>query len=71
MTKTRRTFTPEERLSIIQEGQREGHAETLRKYNISPSLYARWRRKYLHDGIEGLKNRYKRIHGTRMVFRLH
>jgi putative transposase len=61
MTTTRRKFTPEERLSIIQEGQREGRAQTLRKYNISPSLYDKWRSKYLRDGLEGLKPRYKRI----------
>jgi putative transposase len=61
MTKNRRKFTPEERLSIIQEGQREGRSQTCRKYNISPSLYDRWRHKYLQDGMEGLKGRYKRI----------
>jgi putative transposase len=61
MTTTRRKFTPEERLSIIQEGQREGRAQTLRKYNISPSLYDKWRSKYLRDGLEGLKPRYTRI----------
>jgi putative transposase len=61
MTKTRRTFTPEERLSIIQEGQREGRSETCRKYNLSTSLYDRWKRKYLEHGIEGLKSKYKKI----------
>ena len=61
MSKIKRTFTPEERLSIVQEGQREGRSETLRKYNVAPSLFDRWRRKYLNDGIEGLKSRYKRI----------
>jgi transposase-like protein len=61
MTKTRRLFTPEERLSIVQEGQREGRAATVRKYNIAPSLYDKWRHKYLNQGIEGLKNKYKRI----------
>jgi transposase-like protein len=61
MTKTRRFFTPEERLSIVQEGQREGRAATIRKYNIAPSLYDKWRHKYLNQGIEGLKNKYKRI----------
>jgi transposase-like protein len=58
---TRRKFTPEERLSIVQEGQREGRSETIRKYNISPSLFDRWRSKYLKDGLEGLKSRYKRV----------
>ena len=61
MTKERRKFTPEERLSILQEAQREGRGETLRKYNISPSLYDKWKRKYLQDGIDGLKSRYKRV----------
>ena len=61
MTKTKRTFTPEERYSIVQEGQREGRSETCRKYHLSPSLYDRWRRKYLEDGMDGLKSKYKRI----------
>jgi transposase-like protein len=61
MPKTRRTFSPEERLSILQEAQREGRTETLRKYNIGPSLYDRWRKKYLSGGVDGLKSAHKRI----------
>jgi len=61
MAKERRSFTPEERLSIVQEGQREGRSQTTRKYNISPSLYDRWKRKYLRDGLEGLRSKYKRV----------
>ncbi|HOU96682.1 MAG TPA: hypothetical protein PLN06_08685 [Bacteroidales bacterium] len=38
MTLQRRKFTPEDRLSILQEGEREGHTKTLRKYQIAPSL---------------------------------
>jgi len=59
--KTKRTFTAEERLSILQEGEREGHTQTLRKYNIAPSLYSRWRRKYLKEGFSGLKDKYRRV----------
>lgn len=55
------SFTPEERLSILQEGEREGRTETVRKYNIAPSLYDCWRKKYLTGGVAGLKNRYKRV----------
>jgi transposase-like protein len=61
MSKSRRKFTPEERLSILQEAEREGRSETLRKYSIAPSLFDRWRRKYLIEGISGLKAKYKRI----------
>ena len=60
MTLTRRKFTAEDRLSILQEGEREGHAATIRKYHLAPSLYARWRRKYLNEGIYGLKDKHKK-----------
>jgi len=61
MTKTKRKFTPEERLSILKEGEREGQATTIRKYNIAPSLYIRWKHKYLSEGISGLKDKHRRI----------
>lgn len=61
MSKTRRKFSPEERLAIIQEAEREGSAQTSRKYNLSPSLLGKWKQRYLGKGIEGLKSAYKRI----------
>jgi len=61
MTKNRRKFTPEDRLSILQEGEREGQAATIRKYNVAPSLYARWKHKYNSEGLSGLKNKHNRI----------
>lgn len=61
MTKTRRKFTPEDRLSIVREAEREGRSETIRKYQVAPSLFDRWRRKYVSNGIEGLKSQYRRI----------
>ena len=61
MPKPKRTFSPEERLSILQEAQREGRAETLRKYSIAPSLFDRWKKKYLTEGVDGLKNAHRRI----------
>jgi putative transposase len=61
MTTERRKFTPEERLSILQEGEREGQASTIRKYHIAPSLYARWKHKYLQEGIHGLKDKHIKV----------
>ena len=61
MTKTKRKFTPEDRLSIVREAEREGRSETIRKYQVAPSLFDRWRRKYVTNGIEGLKSQYRRI----------
>ena len=54
MTKTRRVFSPEDRLSILQEAGREGFTQTCRKYNLSPSLLRGWRNKYLSKGVDGL-----------------
>ena len=61
MPRTRRSFTPEERLSIIREAEREGYMETCRKYNLSPALLSRWKKKYQEKGVEGLKPAYRRV----------
>lgn len=61
MKNTRRKFTPEDRLSIIQEAQREGHSVTCRKYNLSPSLLTKWKFRYLNKGVSGLQSAYKKI----------
>ncbi len=61
MKNARRKFTPEERLSIIQEAHREGHTVTCRKYNLSPSLLTRWKSRYLNKGISGLKDSFKKV----------
>jgi putative transposase len=61
MSRVKRSFTPEERLSLLQEAEREGYMETCRKYNLSPSLLAKWKQRYLAKGSEGLKPAYKRV----------
>jgi putative transposase len=61
MSKIRKQYTPEERLSLVQEAQREGVTETSRKYNVSVSLLHKWKQRYLSNGMEGLKPMYKRI----------
>jgi transposase-like protein len=59
MALQRRKFTPEDRLSILREGEREGHTKTFREYQITPSLYYLWREKYLQEGIHGLKDKHR------------
>jgi putative transposase len=61
MSKSRRQFSPEEKHSILQEAEREGHSETCRKYNLASSVLSYWKRKYLARGKDGLKPGYKRI----------
>ena len=61
MSKTRRQCTPEEKYSILQEAEREGLAETARKYNIAHSVLGYWKKKYLSKGKDGLKADYKKV----------
>ena len=61
MTKPRRQFTPEEKLSILQEAEREGTTETARKYNLAHSVLSYWKKKYLAKGKDGLKAGYKKV----------
>lgn len=61
MENKRRKFTPEEKLSLLQEADREGVTVTCRKYNISHSLISYWKKKYLGQGVHGLKAVYKRV----------
>jgi transposase-like protein len=61
MSKTRRQFTPEEKHSILQEAEREGHTETCRKYKLAASVLSYWKKKYLTKGKDGLKATYYRV----------
>lgn len=61
MARTKRVFTPEDRLSLLQEAEREGFSETCRKHSLSPGLMALWRKKDLAKGAEGLKPSYRRV----------
>jgi len=60
MSKTRRKFSQEERLQILREVEQQGVEETLRKHNLSRSLYYRWKSKFDQSGVNGLKDQYYR-----------
>ena len=60
MEQKRRKYSPEEKLSILQECEREGTLETCRKYSLSPSLVGYWKKKYLKQGVAGLKPSYRK-----------
>jgi transposase-like protein len=61
MTRARRTFSPEDKLSLVQEAEREGFMETCRKHSLSPTLLGRWKNQFLNKGSEGLKPAYRRV----------
>ena len=61
MAQERRKWSEAQKLQIIQEAEQNGLTETLRKYNLSQSLFHRWRRAYNGEGMQGLRPNYKTV----------
>ena len=61
MSQERRNWSEAQKLQILEEAQQNGVTETLRKYNLSSSVYRRWRGGYNGEGMEGLKPHYKTV----------
>ena len=53
MTKHRRKFSKEDKLKILKEASTEGIRNTLDKYNLYPSTYYTWKKKFQDMGEEG------------------
>lgn len=56
----KRTWTIEEKVSIIKEAETSGVVETCRKHGIYATTYNNWKSKYEKDGEKGLYPRYSR-----------
>ncbi|TKK63951.1 DUF1153 domain-containing protein [Ilyomonas limi] len=68
MSIIKRKWSEAQKLQIIQEVESNGLHETLRKYNLSQSLFHKWRRAYNGEGMQGLKPRYKTVDpGVRLL----
>lgn len=61
MSRIKRKFSIEEKLSILQEGENQGVEITCRKHNLSRSLYYRWRNMFNRHGHDGLSPKYHRV----------
>lgn len=61
MTKERRQWSKEQKLQIIQEVEVNGLQSVLRKYNLSQSLFHKWKTKFYEQGVTGLEPQYRRI----------
>jgi len=60
MSKTRRSFSASEKLAIINEAYQFGVTATLRKYNLSPTVFRRWKENFNEGGVASLKS-YSRL----------
>ena len=54
MSKTRRSFSASEKLSIINEADQFGVTQTLRKHNLSHSVFRRWKESFNEGGASSL-----------------
>jgi putative transposase len=60
MSKTRRSFSASEKLSIINEADQFGVTATLRKHNLSPTVFRRWKENFNLGGVANLQS-YNRL----------
>ena len=56
MSKTRRSFSASEKLSIINEADQFGVTQTLRKHNLSHSVFKRWKESFNEGGVSNLQS---------------
>jgi putative transposase len=56
MSKNRITFTAAGKLVIINEADQNGVTPTLRKHNLSHSVFRRWRDQFNEGGVSPLKS---------------
>ena len=54
--KTRRTFTTQQKLSILKQAAEQGVTSTLKKYGVFPSVYYKWKAKFTQMGEQGLNH---------------
>jgi len=61
MTIERCQWSKEHRLQIIQEVEVNGLQPVLRKYDLSQSLFYKWKNRFNTEGIIGLEPKYYRV----------
>ena len=61
MSKSRRKFSVDQKLQIIQEAYQNGITQTLRKHNLSHSVFLRWKNQFNSGGMGSLKPQYHKV----------
>jgi len=62
----KRTFTKQEKLSILKEASEQGVTKTLEKHGIYPATYYSWKEKLSSMGEEGLDYGMTKAHLKRI-----
>jgi putative transposase len=61
MSRTRRQFSVEQKFAILNEADQNGVAQTLRKHNLSHSVFLRWKNQFNSGGPGSLKPQYHKV----------
>ena len=61
MAKKYRSFSVEQKLQIIQEADQQGVTQTLRKHNLSHSVFMRWKNQFNQGGPSRLQPQYRKV----------
>jgi len=61
MSRINRKFSLDEKLKILSEADQNGIEQTIRKYQLSRSLYYNWKNKFDRQGTDGLSPKYNRV----------
>ena len=57
----RRQFSVEQKLAILNEAEQIGVTQTLRKHNLSHSVFLRWKNQFHSGGVGSLKPQYQKV----------
>lgn len=61
MSRSRRQFSVEQKLAILNEADHNGLTQTLRKHNLSHSVFLRWKNQFNSGGKGSLKPQYHKV----------
>jgi transposase-like protein len=64
----RRKFSDDDKIKILQEGSVNGVPQTLRKYGIGQSLFYKWKKAFIKDGVTVLNDKSKDPELIRLQF---
>ena len=56
-----RQFSVEQKLAILNEAEQVGVTQTLRKHNLSHSVFLRWKNQFNSGGTSSLQPQYHRV----------
>ena len=57
----RRQFSVDQKLAILNEAEQVGVTQTLRKHNLSHSVFLRWKNQFNSGGTSSLQPQYHKV----------